>query len=310
MNGSNTTNPTRRLDTFEEALSKNITAVLCGLFILYINGALVRIYFSVPSFRQDARYALYIHLVLNDMLLVKTSVLLHVLSYRPGHINVPLCYILVTMTSTSFRNTPLILAGMAVERFIAVCLPLHHSRLCTTNRVQVFNAVMWCATITPNLAELFSSLGHQPLKFHTSIVCYHSTLFNLPIHQVIRTAGNSTCMVLVWVTLFYTYAHVLCTARAASVKKSQAQKAQRTILLHAAQLLLCMLSYLIPALDFLIARFPMWRTKVLFGTFLLTSLLPRVLSPLIYGLRDQAFKKHIKSALLCRGASHGTKVHN
>lgn len=312
MNSSSiSTNSTRRLDTFEEALSKNITVVLCGLFILNINGALVRIYFSVSSFRQDARYTLYIHLVLNDMLMVTTTVLLHVLSYYPRFISVPLCYILLIMTSTTFRNTPIILASMAVERFVAVCLPLHHSRLCTTTRAQALSVLIWCATITPSLAELFSSLGQRSLQFYTSnILCYRTNLFNMPIHHVIRTAGNSICMALVWVTLFYTYVHVLWTAHAVSSKKGQAQKAQRTILLHAAQLLLCMLSYLTPAFDMLIARFPLWRTKVLFGVFLLTNLLPRVLSPLIYGIRDQAFKKHIKSALLCQGVTHSTKVHN
>ncbi|XP_076133368.1 odorant receptor 131-2-like [Alosa pseudoharengus] len=308
QNTSSNTTQTQKLDTFEEVLTKNLTVVLCGLFIFYINGALVRVYFSVPSLRQEARYVLYVHLVLNDMMMVKTSVLLHVLIYAPGLISVPLCYILVISATATFQNTPVILAGMAVERFVAVCLPLHHGRLCTTSRAQVFNAATWCAGITPSLASLILSLKQRPLQFHTSdILCYHGSVFG-PVDQVSRAAGNGICMAVVWVTLFYTYVHVLWTARAAS-SKGQPQKAQRTILLHAAQLLLYMLAYLSPAIDSLITVFPLWRTKVLFGQFLVFNLLPRVLSPLIYGLRDQAFRKHIKGALLCWGGTSSRKVH-
>ncbi|XP_041953730.1 odorant receptor 131-2-like [Alosa sapidissima] len=297
QNTSSNTTQRQKLDTFEEVLTKNLTVVLCGLFIFYFNGALVRVYFSVPSLRQEARYVLYVHLVLNDMLLVKTSVLLHVLTYAPGLISVPLCYILVITATASFQITPVILAGMAVERFVAVCLPLHHGRLCTTSRAQVFNAATWCAGITPSLVSLILSLKQRPLQFHTSdILCYNSSVFG-PVYQVI-TAGNGIFMAVVWVTLFYTYVHVLWTARAAS-SKGQHQKAQHTILLHAAQLLLYMVAYLGPVIDSLITVFPLWRTKVLFGQFLVLNLLPRVLSPLIYGLRDQAFRKHMKGALLC-----------
>ncbi|XP_062396139.1 odorant receptor 131-2-like [Sardina pilchardus] len=310
-NASSNATQTQKLDTFEDALAKNLIVVLCGLFIVYVNGALVRVYFSVPSLRQEARYALYIHLVLNDMLLVKIAVMLHVLSYAPGFISVPLCYFFVLAIDAAFRNTPIILAGMAVERFVAVCLPLHHARLCTTNRAQVFNAATWCAGITPSLASLILSLKQRPPLFLTSnILCYHANLFSGPVHAMTTAAGNGICMAAVWVTLFYTYMHVLWTARAASSKRGQAQKAQRTILLHAGQLLLCMLSYMSPLINVLmIAVFPRWRTKVLFGVFLLTHLLPRVLSPLIYGIRDQNFKKHIKNTLLCRAGTNSIKVH-
>ncbi|XP_012690426.1 odorant receptor 131-2-like [Clupea harengus] len=307
---SNSSNTTQNFDTFEEALSKNLTVVLCGLFIFYVNGALVRIYFSAPSFSQEARYVLYIHLVLNDMLLVMFSVLLHVLAYQPGAIRVPLCYILVLASGTTFRNTPLILAGMAVERFVAVCLPLHHGHLCTADRARVFNAATWCVSSIPSLADLFLSLSERSLQFYISdILCYHANLFISPLHQVISAAGNGICMAFVWATLFYTYVHVLCAARAVS-SKGQAQKAQRTILLHASQLLLCMLSYISPVFDrILISMFPLLPTKVLFGSFVVAHLLPRVLSPLIYGIRDKAFKKHLKGALLCQRGTSTIKVH-
>ncbi|KAL2103660.1 hypothetical protein ACEWY4_000528 [Coilia grayii] len=303
-------NTTIILDDFKDALSKNLTVVLCGLFILYVNGALMRVYFTVPSFTQEARYVLYIFLVFNDMMMVALTVLLHVLTYKPRFISVPVCYILVTTSSTAYRNTPLILAGMALERYVAVCLPLHHGRVCTAGRARHFNAVVWWVSSIPSLAHLFLSLSERPPPFYTSdIMCYSVNIFSSPRQQVIGAAGNAIYMAFVWVTLVYTYAQVLCAARAASSNKRQIQKAQNTILLHAAQLLLCMLSYVAPVFEhYVLMRFPLLRNRLPFGNFLVTNLLPRILSPLIYGIRDQAFRTHIKRALLCQGSTRSTVI--
>jgi len=90
------------------------------------------------------------------------------------------------------------------------------------------------------------------------------------------------------------------TARKAASKGS-ANKAQSTILLHGVQLLLCMLSYFTPFMYiFINAFFPVHRTKITFCIYLLTNIMPRLLSPLIYGVRDQKFMKQMKEYFTCR----------
>ncbi|XP_063065550.1 odorant receptor 131-2-like [Engraulis encrasicolus] len=305
-------NTTIVLDNFRDALSKNLTVVLCGLFILYVNSSLLRVYFTVPSFAHEARYVLYIFLVFNDMVMVTLSVLLHVLSYQPRFISVALCYILVFLSGTTYRNTPLILAGMAMERFVAVCLPLHHGRLCTASRARRFNLIVWWASSIPSLANIILSLWERHASFYTSVIlCYHVSLYPTAGQKVITAAGSGIYMAFVWVTLVYTYTHVLCTARAASSNRGQIQKAQNTILLHAAQLLLCMLSFVTPVIEnIVLSMLPNLRNTVPFANFLTTNLLPRILSPLIYGVRDKAFRKHMKGALLCQGRTQSTMIFN
>ncbi len=94
----------------------------------------------------------------------------------------------------------------------------------------------------------------------------------------------------VWVILVFTYCKVLIAARRASADKSSAKKAQSTILLHGAQLLLSMLSYITAVIDKIFAQFLIDdRKKVTIPNYFITNLLPGLLTPLIYGVRDQLF---------------------
>lgn len=85
------------MDSYEEALAKNIVIVSLGFIINFINGMLVMTFFSNLMFSRDSRYILYIHLVINDMLMICISVTLYVLSYALPFINASLCCILMAL---------------------------------------------------------------------------------------------------------------------------------------------------------------------------------------------------------------------
>ncbi|XP_067314653.1 odorant receptor 131-2-like [Pseudorasbora parva] len=289
------------VDSYEEAFAKNIVIVSLGFIINFINGMLVVTFFSNPMFSRDSRYILYIHLVLNDMLMICVSVTLYVLSYLSPLLNASLCCILMVLGTTTFMITPLNLAGMAIERFIAICKPLHHSRICTPQRTYIFICLLWVLGTIPSLADIIILLSIQPISFFRSIVlCYLFNVFPSNAHKDRTIASQVIYMSLVWIILIYTYCRVMFTARKA-VSKGSANKAQSTILLHGVQLLLCMLSYITPFMDMIVIPFfPFHRTKISFFIYLLTNIMPRLLSPLIYGVRDQKFMKQMKEYFTCR----------
>lgn len=113
----------------------------------------------------------------------------------------------------------------------------------------------------------------------------------------------------VFLTVITTYLKVLCTARAVSgSNQASARNARNTILLHGVQLLICMLSFISPFINLiLVTTWPRDSTKIFFSTFLFTNVLPRLLSPLIYGVRDKKFSSHIRLHFCCKCCNSAEK---
>ncbi|XP_066520110.1 odorant receptor 131-2-like [Hoplias malabaricus] len=287
--------------TYEDAIGKHCIVVGLGVFITYINGIFVFAFFKHSVFYTDPRYILYIHLVINDIMMLFFSVLLYVLSYTLLFMNAALCSVLLLFASITSENSPLNLAGMAIERYIAICKPLHHTQLCSVNRTYILIGLIWLLNFIPALTDIFILLVNGPVSiFSRSVSCYSKGLYGSNQHLMRSLIVESLYLSCVFLTLFFTYIKVLQAAKAATSDKVSARKAQNTILLHGLQLLLCMLAYVTPFVNyFFLALFPKYWTIILFSTYLLSNILPRLLSPLIYGVRDQQMFKYVKRYLTC-----------
>ncbi|XP_071351576.1 odorant receptor 131-2-like [Trachinotus anak] len=305
----------RQRDTFAGAVTKNVIVTALCISINYINGTLVHTFrkhqcfvclldslfffsFTLQIFSSSPRYILFIHLVINDMTQLFLSALLYVISYTLYTINVPLCLILLLIAVPTTFNTPLNLAGMAVECYIAVCIPLRHGLICTVTKTYILIGLIWVASSLSILPDLFTLLATEPLHFfHSKILCTSDVVFRR-IHSLRnRDLSDIVCLVLVWLILFYTYFRILFAAKGATV---DSKKARNTILLHGFQLLLCMLTYVKPMFEQgLLYLLPKQHLSILFASYVFTQILPRFVSPIVYGLRDQTFKRYVRKYLLC-----------
>ncbi|XP_016312585.1 olfactory receptor 4K1-like [Sinocyclocheilus anshuiensis] len=233
-----------------EAFVRNFIFVLFGIIINSINGVFVLTFFRSSIFYNDPRYILYIHLVINDMLMVFFSVTLSVMACAWPKVPFPFCVTLLIITATTHKNTPLTLAGMAVERYIAICKPLHHHQICTVRRTYILISLIWGVSVLPGLTDLIVIVIVCPLSvFTTGTLCSSTNVYNTPYHEELSKVMNGLYSSIVRVILVFTYCQVLVAARRASADKSSAKKAQSTILLHGAQLLLSMLSYITAVID-------------------------------------------------------------
>ncbi|XP_038553738.1 odorant receptor 131-2-like [Micropterus salmoides] len=303
-------NSTTRLDSFSEAFSKHAITVGLALIINCINGAFVYTYFQSQVFQRDSRYVLYIHLVINDMILLTLSVALQIMTYTIPLSFTPCCLMLLVLVTTD-KNSPLNLAGMALERYIAVCRPLHHVQICTVQRAYALIALIWVVSFIPGLSDVIILLATQPLSvFAKSVLCHYSSVYNTPYHRAQSAAVQVLLFTFVFLTVIITYLKVLSTARTVSgSNQASARNARNTILLHGVQLFLCMLSFISPFITVtLITAWPLERTKILFSGFLLTNVLPRLLSSLIYGVRDKKFSSQVRQHLFCKGCSSVEKT--
>ncbi|XP_059184832.1 odorant receptor 131-2-like [Centropristis striata] len=299
--GNNVSTVLSSRDSYSSAVAKNVIVLALGLVINYINGSLIHTFRKHQIFYMNPRYILFIHLVVNDMIQLTATISLFVLSYIFYKINVSLCCLIVTFALVTTHNTPLNLAVMAVECYIAICLPLRHAKFCTIKRTYILIGWIWAMTAASILPNVFVFLATEPVEFfYSTIFCQRDNLFRHPIHLEKKQVSYIIYQIAVWLVLLYTYIKIFCAAKSAKSANGDTKKARNTILLHGFQLLLCMLTYvghvIKSALKYL---FPKHHAQIMFVSYIIIYILPRFVSPIVYGLRDKMFRQHLKTYLLC-----------
>ncbi|XP_068171955.1 odorant receptor 131-2-like [Antennarius striatus] len=291
--------PARSPEPFSKVLTKNLLVLLLGVSITCINASFIHVFSKHQIFYLNPRYILFIHLILNDMIHVILTVILFLMSYKSHKISFSICCIIILITLFATENTPLNVACMAIECYIAVCFPLRHSRICTIKKTLMLIGLIWVMSMTVVLPDLFVTLATQPLDFfHSKFVCNRQTAFPNPILVKKRYITHSVFLVIIWFTIFYTYFRILFTARAAS---KDSKKARNTIILHGFQVLLYMTTYVGPQLqDVVQQHFLVNYFDSMFAFYIIVHILPRSISPIIYGVRDETLRKYLKRNMLCK----------
>lgn len=251
---------------------------------------------SFQIFKLNPRYILFIHLVANDMIQLTTSISLFILAYIFRTLYVPFCVLLILPTIFTTQNTPLNLAFMAAECYISVCIPLHYNYICTVKRTYIAIGITWALSSLSALPDVFILLATEQLQFlHSRVYCSRDSVFRSIYSIKKRDVSNILFLVVVWLTLFYTYFRIIFVAKAAN---ADAKKARNTILLHGFQVLLCMTVYVQPMLiQFLVSLLPAALHSINFSSYIIFQILPRFISPIVYGLRDKTFRKYLRRYL-------------
>ena len=233
------------------------------------------------------------------MIQVTLTVMLFIISYTIYKINVSVCCVFILLALFTTENTPLNLACMAVECYIAICFPLRHAQICTVKRTLMLIGSIWVTSLLSVLPDLFITLAMQPVDFfHSRVFCLRETAFPNPHIVKKRDITYIVYLVIVWLVIFYTYFRILFTAQTAS---KDAKKARNTIILHGFQVLLCMAIYAEPLLkQALYEWFPKNYLDSLFACYIIAQMLPRSISSIIYGIRDKTFRRYLKRHLFCK----------
>uniref|UniRef100_A0A3P9H5C8 G-protein coupled receptors family 1 profile domain-containing protein n=1 Tax=Oryzias latipes TaxID=8090 RepID=A0A3P9H5C8_ORYLA len=248
-------------------------------------------------FFTNPRYILYIHLVINDIIMLALFLVLQVISYVVFTLNVSFCIVLLIIAVSSNLNNPLTLAAMALECYLAVCFPLRYSQVCTVRRTYFVMGAVWFLSMLTILPDVFVLVATNPAEFFSSsLFCLWANVFTDPALAKKKEVSNIAYLVIVWLSIFYAYFRILFAAQAAS---ANARKARNTVLLHGFQLLLCMLSYVHSiSIQGLSSLFPNDALAIRYVISVLIQILPRLISPVLYGLRDKMFREYLQKTLL------------
>uniref|UniRef100_A0A3B4ZR09 Olfactory receptor 4K14-like n=1 Tax=Stegastes partitus TaxID=144197 RepID=A0A3B4ZR09_9TELE len=274
-----------------------ILQILVAVFFS-VNVLLIVTFFKKECFHTSMRYILFAVMLFCDSLLLLLSYLLLILIHFNVRMQVGICVVLCLTLTLYFTVTPVTLTAMALERYVAICIPLHHAQLCSTHSTIHVILIIHAIGFTRCIVIFSPFFASASLHVYTQVKFCSVEMFIIYKWQDhVRSAVSQLYFLIMCVVIVFCYVKIMKVAKAASGEnKKSTQKGLRTVILHAFQLFLCLIHLWCPLIEAAVLRFNfMLFRKVRLFNYTMFSIAPRCLSPLIYGLRDEAFFLTLKS---------------
>ncbi|KAM7373869.1 hypothetical protein PAMP_006559 [Pampus punctatissimus] len=281
-----------------------LTSVPCCVF-LFINGTMLFTLRSKAVFRETSRYILLYNLLFADTVLMAQSQLMYVLAACRLRLTYPVCGFLSMLANLTKEISPLTLVVMSLERYVAVCFPLRHAAIITIRNTAMAITVVW-AFCSLNVLTRIVLLSNVPFKDPDSLkmkdFCGQESILIDPISDLYDKAYTYFLFISAGIVVSCSYVGVMIAARSASTDRDSAIKARKTLLLHLVQLGFSLLSTmhnpLLIAISKIVTRIVLVRIQNVLYMFII--ILPRCLSALIYGIRDQTIRPVLVYDLCCQ----------
>ncbi|CAL8352790.1 unnamed protein product [Lota lota] len=275
--------------------------LFCIVLMLYI-------FTSNRHFMDSTRYILFAFMLVNDTLVMLSSVLLFLLAMGRLRFPIVFCAPLLFFSTATFLNTPLILATMSLERYVAIMYPLQCPPAWRSDRVWIILLCLWlisCILPTVDFSIAETRPGVNILS--TPVYCNAVVLNSSPVQTLFKVSLNGLFFGAVALIILYTYIRILLETKKMRQDRASVNKAMHTVLLHGFQLLLCLMAFTNPITERLLLLNTYWLpSDIYFFTFFCFCLIPRFLSPLIYGWRDKSLRDHMRKATFC--CSHSLRT--
>ncbi|KAM9319783.1 odorant receptor 131-2-like [Gastrophryne carolinensis] len=288
------TNLTQLSISNEIRMTSMLPVFFCFSIFLFFMAAMLTTFFTSQVARETARYILFAHMLINDTVYLALGLFLF---YFPNTLPVPFCYLIVTISSVSLKVTPYNLAVMSLERYIAILLPLRHGEFCTIQRTCLMILLIWTIGLIPNVVDfIIMCLSVDKSFFLLYVQCHRGAFIINPVQDSIRVFVNAFTFSMVGLIIILTYIRIMMVAMKITLGRAFATKAGKTVMLHAIQLLLCMTAFSYGIIELFIKNNTVLLAVINFCFFMC---LPRFLSPMIYGIRDELFRSVLGKYLCC-----------
>ena len=276
--------------TIEVSPAKALLSMLPCFIFLYVNVVMLFALLRTPLLLESPRYVLFGHLLLTDSLQLLLSMLFYLFAVAMLRMITYACVIVTLVAATTVKMSPLILAVMCLERYVAICFPLRHADIATIRKTGVAVAIMWTVASLDAFTQFFLFVTVENTGFTMAALCHRHIVLQLQIYSTITKAFTIVYFVSVSSIIIYTYVAIMITVKSSAVRNDS--KAHKTVLLHLLQLCLCLTSTLFHMLNSgsMSNKDPTVGLRIQYALFLGLLIFPKCLSPLIYGLRDNTFR--------------------
>ncbi|KAM8769817.1 odorant receptor 131-2-like [Acanthopagrus schlegelii] len=262
---------------------------------------MLHIFASHRQFMDTSRYILFAYMLINDTLQLLSSVLLFLFVMGGVKFALVYCIPLLIISTATFQNSPLILATMSLERYVAIFYPLQRPIAWRSDRIWIIILSLWLISCIFPIID-HALMEHDPAVdiLSTPVLCKATLVNSSQIQTLFKAATSILFFTVVAVIILFTYVRILLETRKLRQDTDSVSKAMHTVLLHGFQLLLCMLAFTSPITETLIVLHSNWRPEdISYFNYFCFILIPRFLSPLIYGFRDQSLRSYIEKTFLC-----------
>ncbi|XP_017291032.1 odorant receptor 131-2 [Kryptolebias marmoratus] len=275
---------------------KVLLSVLPCLLFLYVNSVMVFALLKKPLLLEHPRYILYGHLLFTDSLQLLLTMLLYLFALTVIRMATCVCVVVTQLAAITVKLSPINLATMALERYVAICFPLRHASISTPRVTAVAIAVMWTAASVESFTQLFLFFCLDSADLTAQKFCNKNTVFRLQVYVTLNRGFTILNFVLVTVIIIYTYVAIMIAVKRPPSRVHKAKSEHKTVLLHVFQLCLYLISTLFNMINSseLLNLNPAIDIHVRYIFFFGLVIFPKFLSPLIYGLRDPTIRHDFK----------------
>ncbi|XP_037631564.1 odorant receptor 131-2-like [Sebastes umbrosus] len=201
--------------TAGESLMRSINSqvILVQVFValfLCINFLLITTFFMKDFFYTTMRYILFANALLSDsLILILTNVLL-IFCYFQMTMQIWLCLIIYTLSSIYTLVTPVTLTAMTLERYVAICMPLHHGELCFTRNTMHCILIIHCLSSVPCIVVLSIFFASASLSLYKQYKMCNVELFILETWQIyLRSAINQFYFLSMCIIIIFSYVKIM-----------------------------------------------------------------------------------------------------
>ncbi|KAG9494398.1 hypothetical protein GDO78_001967 [Eleutherodactylus coqui] len=278
-----------------------IPAAIFSVVTLLVNPMILVSILKKDKLRKETRYILLANLMVSDLIFLLFNSIISTCNVIRWYVHKILCYTMIVFTFASYSSCVLTFTAMVVDTYLAICFPLHYYSLLSMQRTKKILVAIWIFSILFPLSVFLTSETFDGDTLKRQNVCL--MLYYGPDERK-NTLVTIVCSCAIFflmicsVMITYFYVKLYTMTRKSGIWVHRFSRARITLLTHSILLGL----YIVPAF-ILTAEIMMFKNNVISMNARmwisacnngLMMVMPRALSPLLYGLRYREIAATLK----------------